>query len=424
MDEYGGKMELISEFCAYMKRSFFICAFMVFSIVTAIVLFNFSSLMLHEAQLDFDKYEEVYDEGKYYGIGDNFFDEAGEALRNMDNYVDLLVDFNNWLLNNGRFKYLEGREEFISYIDNKGENHRSTESYWTSPNDITHFGLNVCKGRMLEQQDFIHTKGMANDTGLRSDDELPIVLGYGFIDKYDLGDTIEVYHNLFAGKARIVGFLNQGSTVFSIYTQGVISLDNYFVFPFFNQFSGNESTKYMRILYYQKNFCRVYSRYSTDDTQDMINEYTSLLGIPGGYIVFASNHQWQPVFAKNLDETVTGIKGVAIGISLFSALSLGLYLFVKIRKSLKYYGILLLNGFSSRQIMKLIFGEVIVVMITSFGIGLLISYIIKNNSYQEYDINMLTGIVPMLAIGLVGAIVALIVVNRYDISTSIREESL
>lgn len=416
-------MTLLSEFLMYMKHSIVITAFIACSIITAVVLVDFSSLMLHEAQLDFDKYEEIYDTGKYYGIGDNFFNEAGEALRNMDDYVDILVDFNNWLLRNGKFKYLEGREEYISYIDKKGENHQSAESYWTSPEDIAHFGLSVCEGRMLEENDFIHTKGMANDTGLRSDDELPIVLGYGFMDKYHLGETIEVYHNLFAGKAKIVGFLNQDSTVFSIYTQSVLPLDNCFIFPFFNRFSGQESTKYMRILYYQKNFCRIYSKYSTDDVQDMINEYTSSLGIPGGYFVFASNHQWQPVFAENLDDIVGGIKGIAVGISLFSALSLGLYLFVKIRKSLRYYGILLLNGFSSRQIMRMIFGEVVVVMFASFGMGLLISYIIKNNSYREYDINLFAGIVPMLVIGFVGALVALIVVNKYDISTSIREEN-
>ena len=73
--------------------------------------------------------------------------------------------------------------------------------------------------------------------------------------------------------------------------------------------------------------------------------------------------------------------------------------------------------------MMMIFGEVVVVMLSSFGIGLLISYVIKDNSYREYDINMLTGIIPMLVIGLVGALVALILVNKYDISTSLREEN-
>ncbi len=416
-------MTLLSEFLVYMKHSIVITAFIVCSIITSVVLVDFSSLMLHEAQLDFDKYEEIYDTGKYYGIGDNFFNEAGEALRNMDDYVDILVDFNNWLLRNGKFKYLEGREEYISYIDKKGENHQSAESYWTSPEDIAHFGLSVCEGRMLEDRDFVHTQGMANEAGKRSEDEVSVVMGNSFRNEYEIGDTIEIYHILYSGKARIVGFLEKGSNVYSVLTHGLISLDNFFVFPFFNSFSGNESDQYMRICYYQKNNSRIYAKYSVDDVQDMINEYTSSLGIPGGYFVFASNHQWQPVFAENLDDIVGGIKGIAVGMSLFSALSLGLYLFVKIRKSLRYYGILLLNGFSSRQIMRMIFGEVVVVMFASFGMGLLISYIIKDNSYREYDINLFAGIVPMLVIGFVGALVALIVVNKYDISTSIREEN-
>ena len=94
-------------------------------------------------------------------------------------------------------------------------------------------------------------------------------------------------------------------------------------------------------------------------------------------------------------------------------------------RQLNYRGfpLVILNGFSSRQIMRMIFGEVVVVMFASFGMGLLISYIIKDNSYREYDINLFAGVVPMLVIGFVGALVALIVVNKYDISTSIREEN-
>jgi len=416
-------MTILSEFLAYMKRSIIITIFIVCSIISTVVLVIFSSLMLHEAQLDFDKYKEVYDEGKFYGLGDNFFDEAEKALGSKKDHVKILAEVNDWLRSNDKFEYLEGRQEYISYVDKSGQTHNSADSYWTSPEDIKHFGLGVAKGRMLDERDFVHTQGMANVTGARSEDEVSIVMGDAFRDDYEIGDTIEVYHILYAGKARIVGFLEKGSYVYSVLTKGLISLDDHFVFPFFNSFSGNESDIYMRVLYYQKNNSRIYAKYSVDDVQDMINEYTSSLGIPGGYFVFASTHQWQPVFAKNLDDIVGGIKGIAVGISLFSALSLGLYLFVKIRKSLKYYGILLLNGFSSRQIMMMIFGEVVVVMLSSFGIGLLISYVIKDNSYREYDINMLTGIIPMLVIGLVGALVALILVNKYDISTSLREEN-
>ena len=62
-------------------------------------------------------------------------------------------------------------------------------------------------------------------------------------------------------------------------------------------------------------------------------------------------------------------------------------------------------------------------MASSFTIGLIVSYVLKDSYYREYDINLFTGVIPMLLIGLTGALVAFIAVTRYDVSTSISEEN-
>lgn len=418
-------MALFGEFRVYVRKGIVVSVFILLCMLTSIALYNISALAVHEAELDFDKYIEVFNSGQYYGVGDTLFDGYEKDLVKIDDHIELLSDFNNWLHNNGKFEYLEGRNEGIGYADKykgktpEGYFSESMITYWLSPNEIQHFDIKVCEGRNFTDEDFVHTKGMTNEAGQISKDEICILAGNMMKGKYSLGDTIDMYHILFAGKAKIVGFLEEKTNV--VDSMGnVQSLDNTFVFPFFNRFSGDETTTYMRILYLQRNFGKVYTKYSVDDMQDMINEYTSFLGIPGSYRVGSSNHRWQPVFAKNLDDVVDGLKGIAVGISLFSAVVLGLYLFVKIRKSLKYYGVLLLNGFSGEQIKKMIFGEVILLMSASFAAGVIVSSVVKDIYYYEYDINLFAGVVPMLIIGSFGAMIAMILVNRYDIASSIR----
>ena len=417
-------MAFLGEFRTYVRRGIIISIFISACILVSIVLYNFSALVAHEAELDFDKYSEVFNDGQYYGVGDTLIGEYEKEFIELDNHAELLAQFNDWLHNNGKFEYYEGRNEGISYADKY--NSKTSEgyfkermiTYWLSPNEIQHFDIKVCEGRNIVKEDFVHTKGMANEPGQISSDEICVLAGHMMRSKYSIGDTIDMYHILFAGKARIVGFLEEKTNV--VDSMGnVQSLDNTFVFPFFNSFSGNESTNYMRILYLQRNFGKVYTKYSVDDIQEMFNEYTSFLGIPGSYRVGSSSNRWQPVFSKNLSDVVSGLKGIAIGISSFSAGALALYMFVKIRKSLKYYGVLLLNGFTGSQVKKMIFGEVLLLMSFSFAAGLIISHIIKDSYYREYDINMLAGVIPMFIIGLFGATVAVVLVNRYDIASSI-----
>lgn len=421
-------MIVLKEFFTYVKKSCFLSLFIVLCVISSIVLFNSSSLIIHEAELDFNKYKEIYTDGQYMGLGDKLYDEVEKSFLSRNDHIDVLISFNDWLHENDLFEFLEGKNETIAYSDKytpispEGYFTGSMQTYWLSQNDIKHYGLTVSEGRNLSEEDFMHTNGMAMNPSEESKDEIHILAGNSLKSKYSVGDTIEMYHILFAGRARIVGFLNKTANVVD-HKGNVICIDDTFVFPFFNSFSGNETEVYMRILYLQKNDGTIYSKYSVDDTQDMINEYTSSLGIPGSYFVFASEHQWQPIFAKNLDDVVGGLKSLAVGISFFTALALGLYLFVKIRKSLRYYGILLLNGFTAMQIKSMIFAEVFAVMASSFTIGLIVSYVLKDSYYREYDINLFTGIIPMLIIGLTGALVAFIAVTRYDVSTSISEEN-
>ena len=421
-------MVILKEFFTYAKKSCLLSLFIVLCVIASIVLFNSSSLIIHEAELDFDKYKEIYTDGHYMGLGDKLYDEVEKSFLSRNDHIDVLISINDWLHENDLFEYFEGKIENIAYSDSytpktsEGYFAESMKTYWISPDEIQHFDLTVNDGRMLSEEDFFHTAGMAMSPGAESEDEIHILAGNSLKSKYSVGDTIDMYHVLFAGKARIVGFLNKSANVVD-QNGNVFCVDDNLVFPYFNTFTGNETEIYMRILYLQKNNGKIYSKYSVDDTQDMINEYTSSLGIPGSYFVCASNHQWQPVFSKNLDDVVSGLKSLAVGISFFSALALGLYLFIKIRKSLRYYGILLLNGFTAMQIKMMIFAEVFAVMASSFTIGLIVSYVLKDSYYREYDINLFTGVIPMLLIGLTDALVAFIAVTRYDVSTSISEEN-
>ena len=163
----------------------------------------------------------------------------------------------------------------------------------------------------------------------------------------------------------------------------------------------------------------MYSKLNAEDLQEMVNDYASYLGIAGGYFVFGAKNQWQAVFATNLDNMIDDIRKIAIGITSFSALAIAIYLFVKIKRSERYFGIMAINGFTKGQIRNLVISEVFMIVIGSVIIGIAGTMLVHDISYQEYDINYLRGLIPILVTGVIGLIIGLIGVERQELSNLI-----
>ncbi len=417
-------MFFISETIIYMKKGFLITSVIIICTAISIVLSNLTSLVVHEAEADMKKYKETYADGKFYGIGDKLMGDAGEIFTKKENHVQILQDMNTWLHNNENFEYFEGRPDNVSYINPNVEGEfKDTyndilKAYWLGPEDIEHFDIKVKEGRIFKDEDFIHRENLTNENGQKCEGELPIILGSLFCDRYNVGDTIEIYNMFFMGTARVVGILETNSK--TVNSQGnIYVLDDSVILPFFTEFSGKESLRYLRTLFYQKNNGIMYSKLNAEDLQEMVNDYASYLGIAGGYFVFGAKNQWQAVFATNLDNMIDDIRKIAIGITSFSALAIAIYLFVKIKRSERYFGIMAINGFTKGQIRNLVISEVFMIVIGSVIIGIAGTMLVHDISYQEYDINYLRGLIPILVTGVIGLIIGLIGVERQELSNLI-----
>ncbi|MCR5206138.1 MAG: hypothetical protein K6E47_13995 [Lachnospiraceae bacterium] len=417
-------MFLFNELIIYMKKGFLITCVIITCIATAIVLSNLTTLIVHEAETDLQEYNETYADGKYYGIGDKLMGDVEDVFVKQDNCIDILINMNNWLHNNKYFKYFEGRADQISYISNEIEGEfKDTyndilNAFWLGPDDIEHFEIKTCEGSIFKETDFYHNKSLTNEPGRLCDGELPIVMGCRFRNKYEVGDTLDIYNFFYVGKAKIIGFLEANSkTVDS--NGNIYVLDDSVILPFFTDFSGEESSIYMRCLFLQKNNGKLYSKLTAEDLQDMVNEYMSYLGITGAYFVFGAKNQWQVVFATNLDNMINDIGKIAIGITAFSSITLAIFLFVKIKKSERYFGIMAINGFNKNQIRYLVLLEVLMIITMSLVLGIAITGLIHDISYQEYDVNYLKGLFPLVITGIAGFVIGEFNIENQELSSLI-----
>lgn len=423
----GIEMSVFVELIYYLKQKIVLTILIIVCVSASIVLTNLTSLIAHEAELDFDKYQETYNDGQFYEIRDRLMGDIYQVFEKKYDTTETLVQINNWLHSCDKFEYFEYCYDWFKVVDNvltweneENDDNIMYDALMIGEETINHFEFQVSEGRLFYPEEYIHQPDMSNTLQETTMTEYPVIVGNNLKSKYKIGDIIDFVSTFSCGKARVIGYFKPG---IALPMGGDIrTIDNYVFMPFYSEFSGNETTAYMTSYYFQKNNGTVYSRYSVDDVQSMINDYMTYLGIPGAYFLCGSNNQWQPIFAQNLEGTVDGIRKLAIGITMFSIIILAVYMCIRILKSARYYGILLINGFNTLQIRLIILGEVFFMLISSLGMGTFVSWLIKDSKYREYDINLLMGLIPFAVIGLSGVAVALIILNKREISVTIKDE--
>ena len=116
------------------------------------------------------------------------------------------------------------------------------------------------------------------------------------------------------------------------------------------------------------------------------------------------------------DDAVKIIRHFAAGISVFSIAALLIYLMVKIKKSGRYYAILLINGFSQRDIAAMAAGEAVVILGLSGLLGTLISRIL----FPRYRGETGSILFMLAASGIVAVAVSLWSYWRVDLSAHLK----
>lgn len=369
-----------------------------------------------------EKYENKYEKVQYYKTADNFTGEAEQKFSSDPERFIKLKKYNEKMNGCGQFTYLETYTQLIYFKDYGGsdvnlsgyeegdyersknriipsadgseEIYSSVNCFWIGSNIIDYFDIRLSEGAAFEEEDYIW----------REEKPVKILLGAEYKDNYNVGDTVQLNIIIAQTEAVVVGFLDEGTNV--EFRNQLLNLDRYVILPQFQipEMPQTSEQKFaFWVLYLMKNCGTVATNLEPNDVQDIVINYCEELNIFPAYYVGAATNQQSITFGMNMNTILDIIRGVAIGILLFSSIIFTIYMYMRVRNNGRYYAILLMNGFSYRDILWIVMGEILFILfMTAIGgsvLGIALSYLFGESHITVWHVllpTMLSGVLPSI----------------------------
>ena len=400
----------------------------------------FSINLYRESYADVDQYHHLYEGVNYYMTGDNFVGESERKFGKDPNRYLKLKKYNEKMNNCEAFMYLEQYKQLIyiknykgndtnlyryeegDYQDSKNvvissangteEIYSGVKCFWIGSNVINHYKLEMSEGEAFQEEDYVW----------KENQPIKIILGQEYKKDYQVGDKVQLNIIMAEKEAIIAGFLEEGSNI--LYHGQLRNLDRYAILPLFNiselpQTDSQEFTFW--VLYLMKNSGTVATTLSPNQVQDIIFEICNELDIKPAYYVGGATNQQSSTFGMNMDTILKIIFTVAIGILLFTCIILTIYIYIKIRSNGRYYAILLMNGFSTIDLIRIIIGEILLVIALSTTggsvLGILLCYLFGGRAITIGYIFL-----PAFFIAVLPVIFAVRKLLKTDLCVYLREE--
>lgn len=423
------------------KSTKIISLLIIFVVSISCFLSIFSFGIYQELKKDVADFSVQNIETQYYRLGDNFYNEYEQNLKASENYVAKLKNLYYSLTNATEFKYYEIYNNTVSLM-NYIPNNKFLESYSSGDYETSiirvdesltvfqvngiYLGNNVFQDFNLSLQDgdYFKKEHYNLENSLLSG-EIPVILGSEYKEFYKIGDYIDAcVFPVDEVKLKVIGFLETNSYV-NIGNGYVKLLDRYIILPSFdfNTYqTGEEYTSIYRSLYYVKTDGVIACNCDANTIQKVINNICSDLDIfPYYYVIGATN---QPSYFLGLDmETMLVIlKTMVIFIISFSIIIVTIFNLITVKRNIKYYSILLVNGFTYNNIKGLILLQPIYIFSTSSVISFIIYKIISY--YLRMDFYLEIFIFAFIALILISCLVGFLgmkSLNKYDISVHLRK---
>jgi len=179
-------------------------------------------------------------------------------------------------------------------------------------------------------------------------------------------------------KYKIIGFLNHNAYIQK--NRGVLySLEKDIIIPsynfksFMNKNYTDDSHLYT-IWGMIKTNGIIKTSMSEDQVQSIVSNYSNDLDIVPNYIVLYANYK-RLVNTKHIDDILSIFKITTLAIIIFSIFLVVIFTSINVQKNLKYYAILSITGFRHTDILKIIFFQPLLLMLTSYLISLIFTFI-------------------------------------------------
>ncbi|MDE5801407.1 MAG: hypothetical protein K2I22_00630 [Lachnospiraceae bacterium] len=365
-------------------------------------------------------------ETQYYRLVDNLMGEYEEAfLKNKDALAKLKMMY-HMLSNNSNFEYLEIynnpvvligdniRDEFLyRYEEGDAEQYRGiVEGQFYNEIKCCFISCNV--GDLFDIQ--CH-QGAFWKEDEKNNETVPIVLGSGYSGIFEVGDYIQgitPFHE--NAQFEVYGILDEGE--YLIYNDRIQNLDRYVLVPLQDAETLPEAGGKIGnqiFLYLCKTNGTLASTLPPNDLQDIVQEICDICGITPSSTVAGSTNAQSHILKVSMDDILRAFKEMLFILNVFSIVSTILYILLKINKNQKYYGILMLNGFSVMQVFLILLGSVILSLILAEVAAILLCYCLSVLGLGSFSFPVLKMVVANMEIVAVAGIIGFMKIRKLDL---------
>lgn len=254
-------------------------------------------------------------------------------------------------------------------------------------------------------------------------DTVPVILGYNYKEYFDIGDTMKgdlYYANV---SFEIIGFFDEGEVM--MFPDGRYSrLDDYVMVPLCDPPSEitEDNAGNIRQLYDFKICGFAHSDCTADEIQREVARICKEVGFePILQVQGAKNYE-----STELSTDIERLSDLFIAISavllVFSVLSIILFTINYMRKNLKYYAVLLANGYTYSDIIVIILGIPLICVIAAVAVSIVFLFIIIDLTFVRV---LIYSILILASTGLLIVIISAVCIYRelkkHDLSVYLRQ---
>lgn len=322
---------------------------------------------------------------RHYALTDNLVgDYEKEFLKREDALINL-KKFNAALENKDEYGYVEAYQSPLLIFDEKMP--ETTLLGYDDNNPERSIGK-VNGEVACEVKGFAVTKGFMRLNPVRNsageiipdsmyDEEngnVNIILGHEYEGIYSIGDEIRAMN---MGEKivslRVVDFLEEGASVY--YRNKYLNLDRYVltVFPSDKEIPEDYEEYHSQIVrLIMKMNGEFVTKENPDDIQAFVNEACKEAHIYPASKVESSTNAQIAITGTAIDVIIKTFEKMLVILAVFSVASTIIFASIKISRNKKYYGVLLLNGYSKKEIFAIIMVSFGIVIACANALGLFV----------------------------------------------------
>lgn len=404
-----------------------------------------SFISYYEIKQQKEQFDKTYGEKQFIRVWDAFYDDTYEEFLAEPNYLGKMKSVYNKMVNDDKIGFfseytnpvyladIPKDERFLAQDNTNTEEYEgiSFESYdgktktyydvngiWMGKGGLETYGIVPESGRSFTDEDF---------EPIHSGDTVAIILGADYKEYYKLGDHIKGDMFIANVQFEVVGFFEKGAAI-KLIDMGKSTfkeLDSFVMIPLcdYPNEIGADDVSEQSFIYGMKICGFSYTDRSPDSIQSEINRICGEVGFePKLQVQSATNYEDAELMMdmNELTNIAFAISGILI---VFSVMTFGITMVNNIRNNMRYYAVLITNGYTYIDIAKIILAVPFLVETAALISGFIVLLIVGDKAYLSLLlIGTLFAALIALMIFLIISAIALREFGRHDTANYLRKK--